>query len=757
MNSIKNSQVSGQVPAVSQIGVGDIAVNNADGALYILKTTPGAATTVVQIAGLTSFNLRTGAVTLNSGDVIAAMGYTPVNPAAAALTGSPTAPTATAGSNTTQIATTAFVSSAIANIHVASATTTLDALTDVLVAEGASIDGYFLAFSSSQSKWVAEQLSVVAKTGSYADLLNTPALSPVATSGSYTDLMNKPAAFVLTPATTSLLGGVKAGNGLTVAADGTLSASIITSLAGLSDVSVTEGATIDNNALVYNNATSKWKASALSAVAFSGKYSDLTGTPQAGGVISFNSRTGAVTLTSSDVTTALGFTPANTTSLSSYATLASPTFTGNPTAPTPAVGDNDTSIATTAFVTAAVTAAAPDLSGYAPLASPALTGVPTGPTAAPGTSTTQLATTAFVTASAPNLSGYAPLASPALTGTPTAPTATAGNSTTQVATTAFVSAAVTASAPNLSGYAPLASPALTGVPTGPTATSGTNTTQLATTAFVASAVTASAPNLSGYAPLASPALTGTPSAPTATAGTNTTQVATTAFVASAVTAAAPNLSGYAPLASPALTGTPTAPTATAGTSTTQLATTAFVASAVNSGVSGSVVSFNTRTGAVTLTAADVTGVGGALLASPALTGTPTAPTAAQGTNTTQLATTAFVQAAKYYDVVGGAIGPVIASQLMVQFVSGRTVTFPAGLTNSQGYALTAPTASATFTITANGTAVGTMVFAAGSHTATFTASSSFGLTAGQILTITAPSSADTTMATVSFTLLGLAT
>lgn len=33
------------------------------------------------------------------------------------------------------------------------------------------------------------------------------------------------------------------------------------------------------------------------------------------------------------------------------------------------------------------------------------------------------------------------------------------------------------------------------------------------------------------------------------------------------------------------------------------------------------------------------------LASPALTGTPTAPTAAGGTNTTQLATTAFVQAA----------------------------------------------------------------------------------------------------------------
>ena len=40
-----------------------------------------------------------------------------------------------------------------------------------------------------------------------------------------------------------------------------------------------------------------------------------------------------------------------------------------------------------------------------------------------------------------------------------------------------------------------------------------------------------------------------------------------------------------------------------------------------------------------------TASGGAPLDSPALTGTPTAPTAAVGTNTTQLATTAFVQSA----------------------------------------------------------------------------------------------------------------
>jgi len=68
------------------------------------------------------------------------------------------------------------------------------------------------------------------------------------------------------------------------------------------------------------------------------------------------------------------------------ATLASPVFTGNPTAPTPAPGDNDASIATTAFV----------VLSFAPLASPALTGTPTAPTPANGDNSTKVATTAFI-------------------------------------------------------------------------------------------------------------------------------------------------------------------------------------------------------------------------------------------------------------------------------------------------------------------------------------------------------------------------
>jgi hypothetical protein len=135
-----------------------------------------------------------------------------------------------------------------------------------------------------------------------------------------------------------------------------------------------------------------------------------------------------------------------------------------------------------------------------------LTGVPTAATASEGTSTTQLATTQFVSTAVSNLVGTAPTvldtlgeisaaiaqdgnfattvapkASPIFTGTPTAPTAAEGTNTTQLATTEFVSNSI-------SGTANLNNPALTGTPTAPTAVAGTDTTQIATTAFVKTAV-----------------------------------------------------------------------------------------------------------------------------------------------------------------------------------------------------------------------------------------------------------------------------
>lgn len=60
---------------------------------------------------------------------------------------------------------------------------------------------------------------------------------------------------------------------------------------------------------------------------------------------------GTVIATGYNVTGTLGFLKSNgTVDTTSYAPLLSPTFTGDPKAPTPTAGDNDTSIATTAFV-----------------------------------------------------------------------------------------------------------------------------------------------------------------------------------------------------------------------------------------------------------------------------------------------------------------------------------------------------------------------------------------------------------------------
>ena len=104
----------------------------------------------------------------------------------------------------------------------------------------------------------------------------------------------------------------------------------------------------------------------------------------------------------------------------------------------------------------------------------------------------------------------------------------------------------------------------------------------------------------------------------------------------------------APIASPSLTGTPTAPTAGADMNTTQLATTAFVLG--QAGTSAPSMNGTAAIGTSTRFArADhvhPTDTSRAPLASPALTGTPAAPTPANGTNTTQIATTAFVRATR---------------------------------------------------------------------------------------------------------------
>ena len=361
-------------------------------------------------------------------------------------------------------------------------------------------------------------------------------------------------------------------------------------------------------------------------------------------VTSFNFRNGAVMLEHGDIICAGG------------APIASPAFVGCPTAPSPSPSSNSNRLATTSWVNSSLATLTLD---YAPLDSPNFSGVPTAPTAALGSADGQIATTAFVmnavsesttgvasfnsrtgavTLTTADITGAggALLASPTFTGAPAAPTATPGTSTSQLATTAFVAAALSgviggvASFNSRTGAVTLTTADITG------AGGALLASTVATFNGRSGAVNLIANDISGAsgALLASPAFSGTPTAPTPALGDNSTRLATTAFVASQ--------SGFAPLASPAFSGVPTAPTAAVGVNTTQLATTAYVLAAVAASTAG-VSSFNSRTGAVTLAANDISAAGGALLASPLFTGTPAAPTAAAATSTTQIATTAFVR------------------------------------------------------------------------------------------------------------------
>ena len=169
--------------------------------------------------------------------------------------------------------------------------------------------------------------------------------------------------------------------------------------------------------------------------------------------------------------------------------------------------------------------------------------------------------------------------------------------------------------------------------------------------------------------------------PTLNQNTTGTAAGLSANIAeSQVTNLTGDLAAKAPIASPTLTGVPAAPTATPGTNTTQIATTAFVTAAVSGGtatsfsgnLAGDVTGTQSATvvgnaavigklltgytsGAGTVAATDnilqaIQKINGndaltAPIASPTLTGTPAAPTATAGNNTTQIATTAFVTAA----------------------------------------------------------------------------------------------------------------
>jgi hypothetical protein len=240
------------------------------------------------------------------------------------------------------------------------------------------------------------------------------------------------------------------------------------------------------------------------------------------------------------------------------------------------------------------------------LQSPTFIGIPLAPTAAAGTNTTQIATTAFVT------DAIATFETPDATATVKGKIQLAGDLTGTAAEPTIANAAV--------GTAKLADASVT---TAKIADNAVTTAKINDGAIVSSKIESS------------PSFTGTPLAPTAAAGTNSTQIATTAFVTDAIsTAGTPDatatVKGKIQLAGD-LTGTAAEPTiANAAVGTAKLADASVTTAKI---ADNAVTTAKINDGAVVSTKIE---------SSPSFTGTPLAPTAAAGTNTTQIATTAFV-------------------------------------------------------------------------------------------------------------------
>ena len=580
----------------------------------------------------------------------------------AALTGNPTAPTQSAGDNSTKIATTAFVTSAINQEN------QLFELDDVTIT-GTPSDNSLLAYDSSSTKWKNQ-------TAAQAGLATASSLT------SHTSSSSNPH-------------------------------NVTASQVGLGNVTNESKATMFSNPVFTGNPVAPTQADSNNSTRIATTQYVTTA------IGNLLDSAPAALDTLNELAAALGddssFSSSVTNSLALKAPLASPTLTGTPLAPTASSGTNTTQIATTQFVTSAVNAVSFSLEGLSNTNIISLSdnellqydsssskwinrtiaelGLATSSSLTSHTGSTNnphsVTKTQVGLGNVDNESKTTMFSGPTFTGTVTIPTPASSDNSTKAASTAFVKAQgyITSSSVSISNATDAHLSSISdgeiliydnsdsrfenrtlseaGIASASSLTSHTGSTSNPHSVSAAQVGLGNVTNESKATMFASPTFTGNPIATTQTAGNNTTRLATTAFVTTAVgnvTASnvglgnVTNESKSTMFTSPVFTGSPTAPTQSSGDNSTKVATTAFVQSALTAEDTIAEMNDVTISGTPAQNSLLAYGSGSkwhnktfaqlglATLDGPNLFGTPTAPTPSTSDNSTKIATTAFVQA-----------------------------------------------------------------------------------------------------------------
>ena len=329
------------------------------------------------------------------------------------LTGVPVSPTAAQGTNTTQIATTEFVTTAVAAATIADATSTIKGklqLAGDLAGTGSSAASPVISNNAITTSKILDDAVTNAKIGEIISVENGGTGSNMTTTAGYVKQATTGAnlSTVSTIPVADVTGAVRSVNGVVPSTNGNVAVII---------GRVFTGATVDPNLATSIISASPPKQSSDIYIVADGS------NPNNGRTFIYDGTNWL------EVATDLSTTDAR------YVNVAGDTMEGNLTVPTGTkiiitdAPTGSTDAVNKAYVDGLVSSSAtPDatasIKGKIKLAGD-LGGTADLPTV-------------------PGLALKAPLESPALTGVPTAPTPTAGTNTTQIATTAFVTTAVTA-------------------------------------------------------------------------------------------------------------------------------------------------------------------------------------------------------------------------------------------------------------------------------------------------------------------------